>query len=62
MLELIQRGSAELAGRIAEMERIKAELDHLAERARSLRPEDCPEATVCHLIPAAPTRPASRGA
>lgn len=54
VLDLIRRRSAELADRIAEMRRIKAELDHLAERARSLRPEDCPEATVCHLIPAGP--------
>ena len=51
VLELIQRRSAELGARIAEMRRIKAELDHLAERARSLRPEDCLEGTVCHLIP-----------
>lgn len=54
VLALIQRRSGELGARIAEMKRIKAELDHLAERARSLRPEDCPEATVCHLIPARP--------
>ncbi|MGH9223828.1 MAG: MerR family DNA-binding protein [Acidimicrobiales bacterium] len=41
VLELIQRRSTELGGRIAELKRIKAELDHLAERVRSLRPEDC---------------------
>lgn len=54
VLDLIQRRSAELGARIAEMNRIKSELDHLAERARSLRPEDCREETVCHLIPARP--------
>ena len=61
VLDLIQRRSAELGARIAEMKRIKSELDHLAGRARSLRPEDCREATVCHLIPArpAPGRPES---
>ena len=57
VLDLIRLRSAELGARIAEMRRIKAELDHLAERARTLRPEDCPEATVCHLIPPAATGP-----
>ena len=51
VLDLIRRRSAELGDRIAEMERVKAELDRLVERARSLRPEDCPEPTICHLIP-----------
>lgn len=51
VLDLIRRRSEELGERIAEMERLRAELDKLTERARSLRPEDCPEATVCHLIP-----------
>lgn len=54
VLDLIRRRSAELGARIGEMKRIKAELDHLAERARSMRPEDCAEGTVCHLIPMPP--------
>ena len=57
VFDLIQRRSTELGARIAEMKRIKRELDHLAERARSLRPGDCPEASICHLIPPAATRP-----
>jgi MerR family copper efflux transcriptional regulator len=61
VLDLIRRRSTELGQRITEMKRVKAELDKLADRARSLRPEDCPEATICHLIPPRlPMKPESR--
>lgn len=43
VLDLIRRQSAELGAGIAEMTRIESELDHLTERARSLRPEVCAE-------------------
>lgn len=51
VLTLIRQRAAELRERITELERMRVELEHLAERARSLRPEDCPETSVCHLIP-----------
>lgn len=52
VLQLIRQRAAEVRDRIAELEHMQDELDRLAERAQSLRPEDCPEASVCHLIPA----------
>jgi MerR family transcriptional regulator, copper efflux regulator len=47
---LIERRSAELSARIAELERLRADLDRLAERARALDPADCHPESVCHVI------------
>ncbi len=51
VLGLIHQRRAQLSERIAELERMRTELDHLAVRARSLRPEECSEAAICHVIP-----------
>lgn len=48
--DLIAERSADLTGRIAELERIKAELAALAQRARSLDPRDCQPSNICHII------------
>jgi DNA-binding transcriptional MerR regulator len=42
---------AEVVGRrIAELQRLRADLDRLARRARTLDPADCAESVVCHLL------------
>lgn len=48
--DLIAEHAADMSRRIAELERIKAELSRLARRARSLDPRDCQPSNVCHLI------------
>lgn len=50
VLDLIRTRAAELDDRIAELERMRDDLHRLERRARDLRPEDCPERRVCHLI------------
>jgi len=50
VLALVERRSAELAGRIEEMRRLRVELESLAQRARTLDPADCSEDDVCHII------------
>lgn len=50
VLALIERRTAELAERIGEMQRLRLELESLAERARGLDPADCSEDAVCHII------------
>jgi DNA-binding transcriptional MerR regulator len=67
VLALVERRSAELAARIQEMRRLRAELEALAQRARTLDPADCAEDDVCHIIvgPAASAgrrEPSPRGA
>ncbi|MDP8927037.1 MAG: heavy metal-responsive transcriptional regulator [Actinomycetota bacterium] len=52
VLDLIQQRRAELGRRIAQLERTQAHLDALARRARSLQPQDCDPALICHLISA----------
>jgi len=47
---LLQRRAAELNARIAELERIRGDLEQLAQRARSLDPNDCAPASICHVI------------
>jgi DNA-binding transcriptional MerR regulator len=48
--ELLQRHSAAVERRIAELEQLRAELNRLTERARTLDPEQCPPERVCHVI------------
>lgn len=50
VLDLIVRHAREVDGRIAELQRLRADLDRLARRARKLDPADCPESIVCHLL------------
>ena len=47
---LLQQRAAELGARIAELERLRGELDRLAERARRLDPERCPPERICHIV------------
>ena len=64
---LIEQHAAELAERIAALERMRQDLEHLARKARTVPPEQLVQAAYCHLIeisarpPAAssPTRPAA---
>ncbi len=50
VLDLLRRRIGEVGDRMAELERTRSELQHLVERAATLRPEDCPPTTVCHLV------------
>ena len=54
--QLIERRKAELDAQIADLERLRAELGRLTERARQLDPADCDPTGICHII-ATPTRP-----
>ena len=50
VLGLLARRSSELSRRIREMQSLRAELDALAARARTLAPADCPDDEVCHIV------------
>jgi DNA-binding transcriptional MerR regulator len=50
VLDLILHHAAEVDRRIAELQRLRAELGRLARRARTLDPADCPESAVCHVL------------
>jgi len=47
---LLQQRAAELGARIAQLQQLRGELDQLAQRARSLDPQQCPPERVCHII------------
>lgn len=48
--ELIDRRAREVSAQIAALERVRADLERLARRARRLSPRDCETASVCHII------------
>jgi MerR family copper efflux transcriptional regulator len=48
--ELLHRHAADLDARILELQRLRGELQQLAERAATLDPERCPPERVCHVI------------
>jgi DNA-binding transcriptional MerR regulator len=48
--ELIDRRARDVSAQIAALERVRADLDRLARRARRLSPRDCEKASVCHII------------
>jgi DNA-binding transcriptional MerR regulator len=48
--ELIDRRSREVSAQIAALERVRADLERLARRARRLSPRECETASVCHII------------
>jgi MerR family transcriptional regulator, copper efflux regulator len=48
--DLLQRRTAELDARIAELQQLRGELRQLAQRAATLDPEQCPPERVCHII------------
>ncbi len=52
VVELIERRATEIAQRIAELQRLRAELRRLAERAGGLDPADCDPQRICHVIAA----------
>jgi len=47
---LIDERAAEVDRRIADLQAVRAELRHLARRARRLDPSDCDPGRICHLI------------
>lgn len=47
---LLQRRTAELNGRIEDLQKLSRELQMLTKRARQLDPADCNPQGVCHLI------------
>jgi DNA-binding transcriptional MerR regulator len=50
VLDVILHHAAEVDRRIADLHQLRADLEQLARRARTLDPADCPEATVCHVL------------
>jgi MerR family transcriptional regulator, copper efflux regulator len=50
VLDLIVHHAADVDRRIAELQRLRADLGRLARRARALDPADCPESAVCHVL------------
>lgn len=50
VLGLLRHRTGEVSERIAELERTRTELQQLVDRAATLRPQDCPPATICHLV------------
>lgn len=50
VLDLIGRRRAEVDGRIAELKRMRTELEALERRGRTLDPRDCAPSAVCHVI------------
>lgn len=51
VLAIIEHKATELTDRIAELEALRADLEALTERGRSLDPADCPPTSICHVIP-----------
>lgn len=50
VLALLERRSGELSGRIREMRSLRAELEALAARARTLDPAECSDDDVCQIV------------
>lgn len=50
VLDLITARAADLDRRISELQRLRAELGRLEDRAQHLDPADCDPRRVCHLI------------
>ncbi len=48
--DLIDQRATEIDARIAELERIRADLRRLTRRAKHLDPADCDPASICHII------------
>jgi MerR family copper efflux transcriptional regulator len=48
---LLDEHAADLDRRLAELIALRDEIQRLRDRARSLDPADCGDATVCHVIP-----------
>jgi DNA-binding transcriptional MerR regulator len=50
VMDLITGRATEVDQRITELQRLRADLDKLARRARRLDPADCNPKKICHLI------------
>jgi MerR family copper efflux transcriptional regulator len=50
VLDLLRTRSAELDRRIAELRRLRGELNRLVARAEALDPADCDPERICHLV------------
>lgn len=50
VLNLIELRSNELTDRITELEALRADLEVLSERGRSLDPRKCSPSSICHII------------
>lgn len=50
VVDLLRRHTDEIDTKIAELERLRAELVRLERRSRSLDPKDCRPDKVCHVI------------
>lgn len=50
VLQLIRTRSSEIAGRIADYQRLQQELLRLTEQGERLDPHDCHPSSVCHII------------
>lgn len=50
VVELLERRTAEISERIAELQRLQGDLQRLASRAQGLDPADCDPQRVCHVI------------
>jgi DNA-binding transcriptional MerR regulator len=53
VVKLIRRRATYVDEQIAQLEAMRTELRRLQRRARTLRPEDCAPADICHVIPRA---------
>jgi Glyoxalase-like domain/MerR, DNA binding len=58
VVDLLQRRADEIADRIRALQHIERELQHPAQRARTLDAADCDARPVCHLMAPARTVPA----
>jgi len=59
VLQLLRNRASEIAGRIADLERLRVELDRLAAEGERLDPRDCVSSSVCHIIGSNPREPAA---
>jgi DNA-binding transcriptional MerR regulator len=59
VLQLLRNRSSEIAGRIADLETLRGELDRLAEQGERLDPRDCVSSSVCHIIGSNPREPSA---
>jgi MerR family copper efflux transcriptional regulator len=51
VVDVIHRRAAQIEQQITQLESMRTELRHLERRARTLDPDDCAPADICHVIP-----------
>ena len=47
---VIEQHAADVLTRIADLERLRTDLERLAHKARAATPRDCEESNFCHII------------